>query len=245
MTLADLLSLGRRRWYIYAASVLAALVTIGVLQSVPRTHTFESEVMFAAPDVVASTQSYASYAETLINFTGAVDQVYNATYPSTRLSGPHATLFGNGVREGVTVGISAVGSQWHWGYDRPVLVIRVNAFNPEAALEQVRLAVGRIDATTRRLQEDRGVPGSHFIATMWDEQEVATGSFGATRTNLLKGAGAILTLALLFGTLIAAGLDRYMSGRIRSDAEARLGGDSNSIWLISSERIGQSTEVTS
>jgi hypothetical protein len=213
MTLADLLVLARRRWRVYALVLVAALTAAVLLQAVPRTYTAESEITFAPPADAANPNLYNSYAETMINYAGVVDRSVDGTFPATKLTAPAATLFGNGVRVGMSVGISTVGNQWMTGFDRPVIVVEVNATTEQQALVEVHQAVQRIREASQRLQDEDGVPVAQRISTLWDEREIAVGSFGNTRESILKGTAVMLCVAVVFATLVAKGSDAIASRR--------------------------------
>ncbi|WP_313823157.1 hypothetical protein [Citricoccus sp.] len=218
MTLLDLLDLARRRWYVYAVTIALAVTATLVLQSTPRVYSAKAEISFTPPDDVVANTPWSSYVETMINYAGAVDNIFNDTYPAETLSGPRATLFGNGFREGVTVGISKTGSQWMPGYDRPVVVARVNASTEAAAYAELVTTLQRIDAISARIQDEAGTPASLRIQTTWDADQVSVGSFGSTRSSLAKGAAVLMGASMVLATLAALAVDASARRRRRAVA---------------------------
>jgi hypothetical protein len=207
MTLAKLSRRVGWRGYIYGVAAAAALVGIAFLLSTPKVYSVQGDISFSPPDEVVATAPFASYVETMIGYTAAVDRLYKDTYPTTQLSSPTASLFGNGVHEGVSVGISTVGSQWRVGVDRPVIVVKVNAPSQTQAMEDLTRVLRQVEALSIQLQEDTGVPVAQRIQTTWDEGEITVESVNSTKTGVVKGAAVLMVVALLFAGLAASAVD--------------------------------------
>ena len=205
----------RRRWYVFALGILTAGVIIFATGSHSRVYTIEARVNFSPPISVATSSPYAFYADTMLAFTSTVDRVYNGRHPSIQLSTPKATLFGNGVREGVAVAALKTGNQWRSWQDRSVIVGKANPPSEAEALALLHGAIVDLSAITAELQDSSGVPQSRRIVAQWDEREYVVESFGRSLDSASKGAAAIGLVAVAISALVASGLDKAAAIRER------------------------------
>lgn len=205
-----------RRYAFIAGMLVACTVIIGVAGG-PGVHVAKAEITFAPPASVEQTTQYQGYVETMIAFAGTVSAAYNQRYPSTKLSSPQATLFGNGLREGISVHASTTGNQWRVGLDRPVIVVTVSAPTEKDALATLHQSIARLTDITVQLQDDADVDQSMRIRTFWHEQEVRIDSFGRTPGSTAKGSVVLVVVALLVSASVTAALERRATDGPRSD----------------------------
>lgn len=208
MTTIDFFKLVVRRWYVFAIAFAAAGFMVIQLASAPRTYIAQGQIVFEVPPAAAGQIDYMDYEPTLIAFTVAMDRQYNDYFPSIVLSSPNASLYGNGVRDGIAVEASTVGNQWEEGIDRPVLVIDTAADTPEAALSGVYQAADRIGTIATDFQRQTGSPSSGFITSTLDHSGITLSSYGRTLSGTAKGAAVALIVALVLAAFVALGLDR-------------------------------------
>lgn len=226
MTMRELFSLILRRWYVYVVALLVVGVAIFSLNSSPRIYSATAELEFHAPGKRPPSLEEEDLENTLIDFTGAVVRKYDADFPNSSLSSPNATLFGNGIREGVAVEVAATGNQWVISFVRPVAVIQVASTKSADVLPTIERVAAELDATARSLQGEAGADERYYMTSAIDLDLVTVYSFGQTRTGRYLGTGTLIGVALLLATLAARGIERYLLLRralASSAAEPRTG----------------------
>lgn len=210
MTTMGLVRLISRRWYVYVALLIMAVVTIQWISALPRVFVAESAMTFAAPAPIPGDTDYTDFGPSLIAFSLAVDRRYNEEFPSERLSSPSATLFGNGLRDGVSVEMDAVGGQWFPGYNKPTIAVRVAANSEESALSKLHLALEQLEGVSTAMQTEADTPASRSISATYDAQDFLLSSYGQTKTGRAKGAVVTIAIALVVATGASRGLDLLM-----------------------------------
>lgn len=184
-----------------AALLLAAVAALG-LTAQPAVHTARAEIAFSPPESVTSSVPYLHYIDRLIEFSTTVSTVYNDRHTSVRLSSPRATLAGNGVRDGATVHPSMTGPQWRVAYDRPVVVVTVNAPSAEDALTRLTEAMDRLERISVELQDGESVDPDQRIATAWNAQDIALSSSARTGLSSVKGVSVLAVVTVLLWSLV-------------------------------------------
>lgn len=205
---ANVLHLLRRRWYYYAVALVFSVAAVYGSSSSPRVYTAEVLVSFEPPVGATLSEDWVDYTETLITYSQVIDMTYNTEHSTVDLSSPRATLFGNGLREGLSVEILTSGNQWVKQLDRPVIVVNVSSTDLNRTLSTVRDTATQLADISDQTQADAGIPPDERIVAEWDEQETAVGSFGRTRQATLKGAVMLTAAATLFATMLAFMVDR-------------------------------------
>lgn len=223
MTMYELFGLVRRRWYLYAASLLIVVVTVLWLGNTPRIFTATAELEFVQPRTLPKDLVNEDQRDTLIKFAGAVAHKYDEAHPNLDLSSPSASIFGNGMREGVTVHLAAVGNQWTTSFVRPVIQIQVASANGEAVMPRIREVAAAVDSISVAMQQRAGSAKAYQITTSMDLDLVTVNSFGQTRTGRVSGAAVLLGTGMVLATMAGRLLDRVALFREQS-APTRLAG---------------------
>jgi hypothetical protein len=218
MTTREVLDALARRWYVVAVGLLGSALLILAFGGAHRFYTMQTEYVLVGPGSPAIAGLPDGRAETLINFAGVVQQRYIATHPTVTLSSPSATLFGNGVREGVSVQLSDGGSQWQHSFNRPVLIVQVIGSDPDQVEHALDGVTKDLEQITRQIQVDAGAAPNTYITVFNDAQHTEIGSFGSSHTGAVKGSGLIVLIGLGASAAAALVLDRKLLRRNASHA---------------------------
>lgn len=210
MTTHQLLLLFLRRWYVYVLAILVVGLAVFSLNNSPRIYSATAELEFQAPKRLPRQVAKENPVSTLIYFTGAVVKKYDAEFPNIPLSSPNATLFGNGIHEGVAVEAAAVGNQWVINFVRPVVQIQVASSNPDEVLPTIERVAAELKDMSRSMQMEAGTDPRYFVTSDIDFNLVTVYSFGQTRTGRYLGTATLIGVALLLATLVARGIDRFI-----------------------------------
>lgn len=193
-----------KRWYLFLAGFLVAAVGIHLASNAQRIYTAELDVTFDPPDKVIYNEDWVDYTETLIAYSEVVDAAFAEVRESITLSSPQATLYGNGVREGISVDLKTTGNQWVEQLDRPVITIKVSSSDQAFTVSTTTDLAQQIASLSDQLQADAGVPADERITAEWSDQEFALGTFGSSRFSQVKGAAVVMSAALLVAFLVAS-----------------------------------------
>jgi len=217
MTMAQLLSLLVRRWYVVAAGVACTWLVCTALMLTPRVYAAQMDVVFVVPGGVASSRTDDAFAEPLINFTSVVAVRVNAVRPSVKLSSPTAELYGLGVREGVSVTMADAGGQWERIFNAPVIRIQAVDSSPERVSSALKEVVADISSASTAIQDESGVaPGARIdMQTVPLRPEVF--AYTRNRTSEAKATAAAWVLGLSLTVSAAALSDRWARTRRRPE----------------------------
>jgi hypothetical protein len=187
-------------WYIVAAGAAVTAGAVVLAGRVEGVYWTEVSVVFLPP--AGSGNVLEGHSQSLIGFAGAVEREVNEGSREPRLSSPNATLYGAGVRDGVSVELPDSGGQWESAFDRAALTVEVVGATPEAVSRRLTEVVGRIDTVIERRQRAAGVGESGFIATIvapaTPSVQHVQGSDGRARLALvLLGAGTTYAAVVL------------------------------------------------
>lgn len=215
MTVLALWKVLLARWYVVLLGLAVTATAFASLADSPRVYSAQTDVVFVLPGNVAIRGLNDGFAETLINFSGLVEQKVNEGRSSLKLSSPSATLFGTGVREGSSISLADAGGQWQRSFNRPVLSVQVVDSSPEEVTVVMTAIVRDIARTAESLQAESGTDSSKFITVETAPESIEITSFGATRMSTAKGLVALTTVGA--GLTLAAALlsDRAIT-RIRN-----------------------------
>lgn len=214
MTMHELAGLVLRRWYVFAAFLMLFLLVLPFTRS-PDVFMTTAEVNFHTPVTLPKALHDADNTETLISFAGAVVGKYSADRENPVLSSPNASLYGNGIRNGESVALSSIGSQWQVGFDRPTAVVRVAGDSPEQVTATTQEVFVNLSTIANELQRESGVEEKKYITTAMDLDSLNVSAFGQTRTGKYKGTVVFLAVGLVASTLLADALDRWLLDRRR------------------------------
>lgn len=221
MTVAQMLPLLLRRWYVVVAGVACTWFVCTAFMLTPSVYAAQMDVVFVVPGGVASSRTDDAFAGPLINFTSVVAVRVNAVRPSVKLSSPSAELYGLGVREGVSVTIADAGGQWERIFNAPLIRIQAVDSSPErvsAALDEV---VADISAAATSIQDESGVGQSVRIGVETVPLRPEVFAYSRTRTSEAKASAAAWLVGLSLTASAAALSDRWARSRRRRSGRTR------------------------
>lgn len=218
MTISGLLRLSAQRWYIFAIGFFCAI--FGFMGVNTGQQIFVSETEFAMVPPVPSVDYVPpdDTQQTLISFADIVARTLNAEDATVVLSSPTATLFGNGIRRGVSASLANGGTQWTSSHGSPIITVQVVDSTGEAVQMELDAITERVERITRELQVATGAKPASFITAETDASRTSINSFGPTRTSKLKGAVVMFAVALCASTIVAEALERRKSLRKRQNS---------------------------
>jgi hypothetical protein len=215
MTMARLLRLLIRRWYVVVAGVACTWLACTALMLTPPVYAAQMDVVFVVPGGVASSRADDAFAEPLINFASIVAVRVHAVRPSVKLSSPTAALYGLGVREGVSVSLADAGGQWESVFNRPVIRIQAVDSSPERVASVIDEVVVDIASAATSIQDESGVGKGARIGIETVPQKAEVFTYSRTRTSEAKATAAAALLGLSLTACAAALSDRWARPRRR------------------------------
>lgn len=201
MAVSDLIQILLRRWYVVVVGMICTVAAFVALSDSPRVYSAQTDVVFLAPGNGAIRGLNDGLAQTLVDFASLVGKQVTDGQASLKLSSPSATLYGTGVREGVSIALADAGGQWGHMFNRPVLSVQVVDSSSEEVTNVLNGIVRDISRTATTLQNETAAPSTEFITVETVPEEIEINSIGQTRTSVAKGfvaltaVGGGLTLA--------------------------------------------------
>jgi hypothetical protein len=154
----------RSRWYLLALGLLLTAAAVVLVPPGQGVYWVRAGLVLLPPNNELSNPLRVE-SESLIYFAAAVEREFNENGSADRAASTDATLYGEGVRQGYTVILNSIGSQWSPGYDRPHLAIQVVDSTPERARAVLNDIVARVDTIVRNRQLDAQVEPRMMIRT--------------------------------------------------------------------------------
>jgi hypothetical protein len=154
----------RSRWYLLALGLLLTAAAVVLVPPAQGVYWVRAGLVLLPPNHESSNPLRVE-SESLIYFAAAVEREFNENGSRARAATSDATLYGEGVRQGYTVVLNSIGSQWSPGYDRPHISIQVVDSTPERARAVFNDIVTRLDTIVRNRQLDAQVEPRMMIRT--------------------------------------------------------------------------------
>ncbi len=217
MTMAQLLRLLVRRWYVVIAGVACTGLACAALMLTPPAYTAQMDVVLVVPGGATSSRTDDAFAEPLINFTSVVAVRVNAMRPSVKLSSPTADLYGLGVREGVSVTLADAGGQWESIFNAPVIRIQAVDSSPDRVASALNGVVADISLASTSIQDESGVGQSARIGIETVPLRPEVFAYTRNRTSEAKATVAAWVLGLSLTASAAALSDRWARTPRRSE----------------------------
>lgn len=231
MTVKDMIGLALRRWYVFAVAVACASLSIVALNSSNLVFVAQTEFVMVAPGASADFDAPGETRETLVAFADVVVRQLNADDPTEHLSSPSSSMFGNGIRHGVSARLSDSGTQWKSAFQSPVISVQVVDSSDRGVQQQLDAISTRIVRITHDIQQSSGAKPSSFIHAATDPTRIVISSFGPTRTSKIKAYAVLTAVSLCISMIIAVGMDQRVSRRQRNGPPS-----SNTRWLPKAPR---------
>lgn len=208
------MSTARRRVLVaISALVLMVLSTafVGWMAQSNELYWAQSRVVFIPPSTNGDQNVLSGDYDSLVHFASMIERELNGAAQDPRLSSSDTTLFGQGVRRGVSVTLPDTGGQWQRSYSQAALEIQVVGATRHEVVAAMQKAVGTVVDTAQRRQSERGILESRRIQTAVVPQNPYVFYEGVSR-----GRGVIaLTLAVTGVVwLVILALNRGRQGTI-------------------------------
>lgn len=211
----------RRLWLVALTGTLLTVGWCAFLWTNPPAYWTRSEVIVADAGVSGEQSILRPTNFDLVGLVAAVERVANEGRPVTRYMSRDASLYGLGVREGVSVSMLNEGTQWVPIFRSAILVVETVASTPDAALAANHEAQARVEAIVEDIQEEAGVLSAqraHAVPPVTDPVLLRVG--GTRRGQAMAlAASAAVGGALTAGAIVL--LDRRRRCRSASAGPAR------------------------
>lgn len=214
MTLRDLLQLMRRRWYVFAASMLVMGLLAAHFAQDGGTFSTRTVVSFTLPAANVLTPEGGSDNESVIAFASAVATQVNQGRPAPRYSHNDAPFYGAGVREGVLVGLRDEGNQWLSSSGSAVIEVQIVGRTYDWVEDRQAQVLGEIEGVAAA-EQNAGIPADQHIRVHVEPLTRRIEHITASRTAQLAAGAAMLGASLLVGGGSAAQIDRMSARRSR------------------------------
>ncbi|WP_104091149.1 hypothetical protein [Arthrobacter sp. GMC3] len=215
MTVDKLIQLCAKRWYVFIVVLTCATAAIFGLNTNVRLYTAQVEFIMVSPGTSVNFGMADETRVSLVNFADIVVREFNDKTPTYSLSAPKASLFGNGIRDGISVRLADSGTQWSPSFGTPVITVQIISSSPDQVLAKLDEISTRIQDLTSKIQSDIGASPATFIKADFDRTSIDIHSFGPTRAGKLKAEVTIIAVAFCLSTIIAEFIDRRWPKRSR------------------------------
>lgn len=208
MTVREILSAMRRRWYISLSLIACAGLVTVVLAQDGGAYSTRTVVSFMRPATTSLSPTNGSTDLSVIAFAGAVVEEINQGRSPARYSMDESPYYGAGIREGTLVTLVSSGNQWVSTFGKSDIEIQVvgrslgwvEAKQKELVGVVLRAANARQDAVAMSSQERI----TAWVAPLTTEIE----HVGASRSSQLAAGAAMLASALIVGAWASITADR-------------------------------------
>jgi hypothetical protein len=211
VTIREILSAMRRRWYVlFGVFVCIGLVTV-MLARDGGTYTTTTVVSFMRPATTTLSPTNGTNDSSVIAFAGAVTQETNNGRPPARYSMEEAPYYGAGVREGVLVELTNSGNQWVSTFSKAEVEIRIVGRSldwvAERQLEVVTKVLNIADAQQAAVTPDDRIEAAVVPLTM--QIDYVSPSRGAQ----LAALAAMFAVGLILAVWVSVTFDRWAARR--------------------------------
>ena len=191
---------------------VAILGTWAALLHVPKLYWTRTEILIVADDISDEEAYVKTPSRDLLPLAEVVERVVNGGAQTRRMNTDGATLYGLGVRNGVSVHMLNTGNQWVPLFDRPIIVIETVAASEQAALAKSAAARQGLASAVSELQERfdvRKEGQAHAVAVLEEPTLVVVASSRMGQLTMMVASG--VAVSLLVGGIIVL-LWRLRSG---------------------------------
>ena len=208
MTSREWLALLLRRWYVVLACALLTVFAAQAVRTAPTYWCSVSLVLIGPADDDAGNplQDHGDTVAAAGLLVRDVSDQAHQRLPAT----PEATLYGEGVRDGVRVTLHNVGGQWQPSYPAARIDIEAVAPTVEEATARVEAQIGDLRASLARWHHEVAAGPETALRLERRPGGVGVREITPARTRML---GAVALLGLLLTALLARGSDLLLARR--------------------------------
>lgn len=211
MTVRDLLSAIRRRWYVPIAVLLCVGALTVMLERDSGTFSTSTVVTFTLPDRTTLDPESGVSDASVIAFAGAIATEINLGKPSPQYSDSGAPFYGAGLREGVIVGLRNAGNQWRSSYPSATIEVQIVGRTFEWVEQMQQEVLAKIDKVAS-VQQSLLASTGRIIVTV-EPLTTNIEQIVPTRSSRLAAFGAMFLAALFVGGWGAVMVDRALIRR--------------------------------
>lgn len=219
MTLANILRLLARRWYVILVGLLLTGGWAAVALQTTGVYTARTTITLMAPAAWAvAGNSLTDPATTVVGFARVVEKTIRESPTGQLFASADTPLYGSGIREGELVYLPNAGGQWAPNYNRPVLIIDVVGTTSERVAERVDALTAEVAAVIEERQDAFGVAEDQRIRWQADPETPEVAYVGNNRTRML---GGIVALGCAMSAAAAVAVDVLVRRRRERRADAQ------------------------
>lgn len=211
MTVADLLRVLLRRWYLVLVGAALSLAAVYVTTHQAGVYWTRFEVVVLPPiERVTNPNSLERGPYDLTSLAGAVVTQFNDGRHPQQMSTADTTLYGEGMRAGSAVRLHNAGSQWMQIHDRPVIDVQVVGPDTGHVERESRRILERLDVILHERQEEIGIAESARASAISSPTRPTVAWIGGSRSRAALATGL---LGALLTVLAVVWVDRRLARR--------------------------------
>lgn len=218
MTIREVLTAMRRRWYVAVVVIgVAALLLVAFVRD-GGVYTTKTVVTFMLPAASSLSASNGIGDTSIITFARAVAADVNSGSSPVAYSSGDAPYYGAGLRQGVLVDVPSDGNQWYASYTHAEIDVQIVGPTKAWVQQQQTLVVDRILASAHALQSALVSQPDSYLSVAVVPLTLDIGRVQATRGAQLAAVAAMGLAALVVAAWGAVALDRRLGRRRRRPA---------------------------
>lgn len=220
MTMASLLRILGRRWYVLLVGLAIAAMAFLALSRPGGAYSTQVSVVFVSPGDKVVGRVNDGNLESLVDFAAVVERKVHDGRLSDRMA-ENAPLYGAGVDKGYQVLLVNSGTQWENSFGTPVLTVKVVGPSPEWVEDTLNAVTGRINRIARDTQLASGATAKNMISSERVPSTPSVSYIGSTRATQVRALVALMAVGVVVSSGLAVVLDRTLIRRSRRKAQIR------------------------
>jgi len=212
MPVGELLTVLRRRWYAAFAVLIVGVGMVVVFQPKPLYWT-QVDMAVLPPGARVSDLMSDTDQDKFVNFAAILEREFNDGQVEFRLAAADAPIYGAGIRQGASVELPNLGTQWQSSFSRAVLSVQVVDRSPERVKDVLDGILSRIEVLARNTQVAQGVAEENMITVGPVPHEPVVIDVGPSGASFARAALAFGTVGVVLACVAAVEVDRILARR--------------------------------
>ena len=223
MTIREVLSALRRRWYVSLATLLAGALLLGLFVRDGGVYTTKTVVTFMLPSATSLSTSNGANDTSIITFARAVAAEVSVGEAPVSYSTDDAPYYGAGVRQGILIGVPSDGNQWYASYTRAEIDIQIVGRTEDWVAQQQSRIVDSILKSAQAQQAAVSAESDAYISVAVVPLTLDITKVTASRTAQVAAMAALMLAIVIVSSWAAVALDRRLTRRRRRPRSLAIG----------------------